>query len=339
MISTALLLTLLVAFIDDDRRRSIRRWFLLTANRWKITGILVVLIFVILMVLGITPLVRVAERTFSTSIFGAIASGLLSLVPIVITVNQLTISQLVATPEQLRNRIQSVQHFRMGIEEKLSHDMAAPTDPGEFLLIVNDLIAERATTLRDAAENINDRPKADCLVDYAEKILTESNELADTVTSTDLPLLEILLPIMDDEHSQNINTARTVRKEYPEAVSHQMTAVLKELEDLFVSKNVIQQYFKALYIQEALAKLSKLIAYTGGGAFILALASVMIFAGEKPLPIHPLLIQMMISAAAALSLTPIALLLAHIARIGTIVKHTVAPGAFTPRTEEDVIMK
>ena len=332
MIGTALLLALVAALISDDRRRSIRRWFLLEGSRWSVTILLDVFVFAISFAFGVTPLVHVAERTFSTAIFGAITSGLLSLIPIVVAVNQLTISQLFSTPEKLRNKIRSVQNFRTDIEEKLPGASTVPTDPDAFLLDVNALIADRAATLRDAAAG-DDDPKADALADYAEKILTETDELSETVESTNLPLIEILLPIMDDEHSQNINTSRSIRNEHPEAISHRTKTVLEELEDLFISMDIIRQYFKGLYIQEALANLSKLITYTGAGAFVLAILSVMVFSGAKPLPVAPLLIQLAISTAVAATFTPIAILVAYIARIGTIVKHTVAPGAFTPYKE------
>jgi hypothetical protein len=334
MTATTLLLGLLAVLISDDRRRRIQRWVLVEANRWTITGLQVVFVFLVMFVLGITPLVHVAERTFSTAIFGSITAGLLSMIPIVIAVNQLTISKLLATPKELRNKIQSVQNFRTDIEEQLPGQSVAPTDPGAFLRDVNDLVAERAAELRDAAADADDDdPKAGYIADFAEKILTETDELADTVAGTDLVMLEVLLPIMDDQHSQNINTARTIREEHPEIISHQMKTVLEELEDLFVSMDVIRQYFKTLYIQETLSNLSKLIAYTGAGSFVLSMLAVMVFSGEKPLPISPVLIQVTISATAALAYTPIGVLVAYVARIGTIVKYTIAPGAFTPRKE------
>ncbi|WP_435079514.1 hypothetical protein [Halococcus sp. AFM35] len=334
MIGTTLLFALLAVLIGGDRRQRIQRWVLLEANRWTITGIQVVAVFVIMFVLGITPLVHTAERTFSTTIFGGFTSGLLSLIPIVISVNQLTISQLLATPEKLRNKIESVQNFRTDIEEQLPGVSVAPTDPDEFLRDVNSLVAERATELRDAAADADEGdPKAEHIVDFAEKILAETDELADTVAETDLAMLEVLMPIMDDQHSENINTARQIREEHPEAISHRTRTVLEELEDLFVSMDIIRQYFKTLYIQEALSNLSKLIAYTGAASFVISMVAVMVFSGKKPLPVNPLVIQLSISVTAALAYVPIGILIAYIARIGTIVKHTIAPGAFTPRKE------
>ena len=334
MIGTALLLGLLALLIGTDRRRRVQRWVLLEADRWTITAIQVVFVFLVTFLLGMTPLVHVSERTFSTSIFGAFTSGLLSLIPIVITVNQLTISQLLATPEELRNKIQSVQNFRTDIEDRLSETEVASTDPDAFLHDVNDLVAERATTLRDAAAAADDdNPKAEDILDFAEKVLTETDELAHTVTSTDLPLIEVLLPIMDDEHSQNINTVRKIREAHPEAISHRTRTVLDELEDLFIAMDIIRQYFKTLYIQEALSNLSKLIAYTGAVSFIISMLGIMLFSGEKPLPVSPMLIQLSISITVALAYTPIGVLVAYVARVGTIVKHTIAPGAFTPRKE------
>ena len=321
--------------ISKEKRDQVRRWFLLDGDRWEVVSLLVLLVFILSFILGLTPLVAIAERRFSTTIFGSITSGLLSLIPIVIAVNQLTMSQLFSTPDELRKNMQNIQNFRKNIESKFPKEPTAPTNPDEFLIKVNSHLAELTTELRDATKNIDDKQLSAQIEEYCGDILKETEEIDEKIQGDNLPLIQILLPIMDDQHSKNINTARTMVAEHSEVLTPRTQELLKELRDLFVAMDVIRQYFKSLYIQEELARLSKLIAYTGSGAFVLSSFAVMVFAGRVPLPIPPAEIQLAVSVTLALAFTPVAVLVAFVARIATIVRHTVAPGTFTPRSETE----
>ena len=324
--------------ISKEKRDQVRRWFLLDGDRWEVVSLLILLVFILSFVLGLTPLVAIAEQRFSTTIFGSITSGLLSLIPIVIAVNQLTMSQLFSTPDELRKNMQNIQNFRKNIGSRFPEEPTAPTNPDDFLSKINSHLAEVTTELQDSAKNIENEHLSERIEEYCEDILEDAEEIDNKLQKDNPPLIQILSPIMDDHYSQNINISRTIVAEHSEILTPRTTELLKELRDLFVAMDVLRQYLKSLYIQEELARLSKLIAYTGSGAFVLSSFAVMVFAGRVPLPIPPYDIQLAVSATLALTFTPVAVLVAFVARIATIVRHTVAPGTFTPQSEtEDII--
>jgi hypothetical protein len=108
--------------------------------------------------------------------------------------------------------------------------------------------------------------------------------------------------------------------------------LLDELRELFVSMDVLRQYFKALYVQQELANLSRLIAYSGVTSFLTSVFLILLFARGTPV-LGPVLLEVLVSAALGVAFAPFAVLVSYIVRIATIVKRTTAPGAFTPLRE------
>jgi len=100
---------------DDSNQRRARRWLLLDGDRWTIVAVMVLGIFVGSLTLGLTNVIGVRESSFVTTMFSTIIAGLFSFIPLVIAVNQLTVSRLFGTPESLRDRIDSVHEFRLRV--------------------------------------------------------------------------------------------------------------------------------------------------------------------------------------------------------------------------------
>lgn len=312
---------------NEERQHRARRWLLLTGSRLRVTGGLVGFVFCSVFVLGLTNSVNLAEESFVTTVFGGIASGLFSFVPIVIAVNQLTISQLVATPDELRSRIESVHDFRVGIEERIHGGTVTPTEPAAFLGAVVDLISNRTTALRDATDT-HDAELDETITEYLDGVERLTAEITGPLAEDDPELFDVLLLLMGDEYSANVNTARRIQNEYGDALSERTNELMDTLRELFVSMDIIRQYFKSLYIQQELADLSRQIAYAGIVSFVTSILMVTLFATGQPAT-ESLFFNLLVSTGLAIAFSPFAVLFASVVRLATIAKRTAAPGAFT----------
>lgn len=330
----ALGILLVVAVLTDSQNRNrARRWVLLEGDRWIIAGGIVALVFAGSIVLSFTNVIGVSESAFVTTMFSTIIAGLFSLVPIVISVNQLTVSRLFATPGGLRERIDSVQNFRGDLEGMVPDEPVSPTEPARFLESVIGVVSDRTATLQRAATDLDDPQLAERIEEYVATIRAQAAEMDERLNGTHLPLIDVLLPMMGDGYSENVNIARRIQTTHAEALPEGIDATLEELRDLFVSLDVLRQYFKALYVQQELSNLSRLIALTGTGALLMSIFLVMLFATGQALSYHPLFLRGLVCLGVAIAVSPFAVLLAVMLRIATIVKRTSAPGAFTPRNE------
>jgi hypothetical protein len=334
----AMAVVLVAAFVvDPDRRTRFQRWFLLEGDRMRIAGWMVGLVALGAFLLGAFGVVGIEDHGFVTSMFGGVISGLFSFVPIVVAVNQLTVSQLFGSPEQLRREIESVRTFRGDVEERLPGERVAPTEPAAFLSDVLGLVLDRAYELRavvGATGSVDDRRRDlhSDVTTYVGTVEAQSEEIEERLDGTHQRLIEVLVPMMGDSYSRNVTDARRLAVEYRDVLSARAGTLLDELRELFVSMDVLRGYFKALYVQQELANLSRLIAYSGVTSFLTSVFLILLFARGTPV-LGPVLLEVLVSAALGVAFAPFAVLVSYIVRIATIVKRTTAPGAFTPLRE------
>jgi hypothetical protein len=318
---------------ERERRIRARRWLLLDGNRWAIVGGLVGSVFVVALVAGLTDVVGISKEGFVTNLFGGIISGLFSFVPIVVAVNQLTISELFGTPSSLRERIESVREFRGTVEERLPDVAVSPTDPGKFLAVATRVLSREAESLREAGSETGDATLRNRIDEYVDGVVGQTEQLKSRTEGEDDPLIEVLLPMMGDGYAENINAARRIQNECADTLTARANDLLDDLREMYVGMSILRQYYKALYIQQELARLSRLIVYSGLASFLVSAFLILTFADGTPPGGHGLGMLVFVSAALGVAFAPFAVLFSFILRIATIAKRTASPGAFTPRGE------
>jgi hypothetical protein len=318
---------------ERERRIRARRWLLLEGNRWIIVGGLIGSVFVVALVTSLTDIVGVAQPGFITNLFGGIISGLFSFVPIVVAVNQLTISELFGTPTRLRERIESVREFRGTVEQRLPDVAVSPTDPGKFLAVAARVLSREAKSLREAKSEVGDASLRERIDEYVDEVVAQTEHLKSRTEGEDDPLIEVLPPMMGDGYAENINAARRIQSECADTLTARANDLLDDLREMYVGMSVLRQYYKALYLQQELARLSRLIVYSGLASFLISAFLILTFADGAPPGGHGPGMLVFVSAALAVAFSPFAVLFSFILRIATIAKRAASPGAFTPRRE------
>jgi hypothetical protein len=326
------LLLVVATVASSPGRTRVRRWILLKGDRLVIAGGLTLFVFGSMLSLYAKGLISVDNTELVTTLFGSVISGLFSFVPIVVAVNQLTVSQLFGSPETLREQIADVRAFRQDIADFMPEEEGFPTAPDEFLADFVAIIVDRAAALSEAVDDRDDEA-ATAVAGYVRTIFEQAEEVEARLEPHYQSLIDVLIPMMGDGYSRNVVDARRLRREHAGALGERVDAALGQFEELFVSMDVLRQYYKALYVQQELAVLSRLIAYTGLTTFFVSSFVIIAFATGSFLADQPVARELFVSAAAAVSFAPFAILCSYMIRIATIAKRTTAPGAFTPRRE------
>jgi hypothetical protein len=328
------LLVAVAVLADPERRARLRRWFLLDGDRWLIAGAGAAVVFLVTLLLGLTDVVGVTQPGFVTSMLGGVISGLFSFVPIVVTVNQLTVSQVVGSPDELRSEIHSVDRFRSEIEAMHPEETVSSTEPASFLATAIEVVADHADCLEAELERPGvDPAAAEAVEAYLAVIREQSRHVEQRLDDAHLRLIELLVPMMGDSYSRNLNDARQLRHEFGDGLTQRAGVLLEELEQVFVELDVLRQYFKSLYVQQELSYLSRMVGYVGVGSFLISVFTVMLFANGQPLSAHPLLLDLLVSLVIATATLPFTVLVSFVVRVATIAQRTAASGAFTPRRE------
>ncbi|WP_242695476.1 hypothetical protein [Halomontanus rarus] len=336
---------------DTDSRDRARRWLLLEGDRWTIVVGFVVGIFGIALVLGISDVIGVRESRFVTTMFSTMIAGLFSFIPIVVSVNQLIVSRLFGTPDRLTERIDSVHEFRARVESQTTGDGVSPTEPAPFLARLAGTLGERADSLvtvcgsSDGSESDPAResegggdgedrsPALEAVCAFAERTSDHAETLGTQLTGTTTSVFAVVMPTMDHDYAASANEARRLRSRFDEDLSDRVTRSLSELRELYVTADATRQYFTTMYLQQELARLSRLITYSGTAALLLSTLVIMIYASGYPPVAHEGPLLVLVSLALAVAFSPLAVLFAYVVRIATILKRTSAPGAFTPPGE------
>ncbi|WP_126663263.1 hypothetical protein [Haloterrigena salifodinae] len=336
---------------DTASRREWRRWLLLEGDRRVIVGGFVAGVFVVALVLGVSDIIGVRESRFVTTMFSTMIAGLFSFIPIVVAVNQLIISRLFGTPDRLTDRIDGVQEFRSRVEGQTEGDGVSPTDPAPFLARLAGTLGSRADELAtqcgdaSSAGDGSERSRVDDAVDdtpisalesvcrFAERTREHTSDLSARLTGETTSVFAVVLPTIDHDYAGAANEARRLGRRFDEDLSSRSAALLEELRELFVTADATRQYFTTIYLQRELARLSRLITYSGTAAILLSTLVIMIYASGYPPVAFEGWLLVLVSAVLGVAFSPLAVLFAYVVRISAVLKRTSAPGAFTPPGE------
>lgn len=126
-------------------------WILLTGNRMIIALCLAVLLglfFGILELLGLVPLLNLQALFY---IYSGLITGNLTLITVVVSINQLFLSRELRTPGEVQTQIEDVVEYREEVEE--ATDEIAPVKPLGFLRVLVEATREEAQQLGGFAKN------------------------------------------------------------------------------------------------------------------------------------------------------------------------------------------
>lgn len=315
---------------SQENRHRTRHWFLLEADRRTIIAGFVGGVFLASLVLGLTDVIGVRESEFVTTMFSTIIAGLFSFVPLVVAINQLTVSRVIGTPEGLREQVADVNRFRDDVEAMAPVEVST-TDPAGFLWVLFRAIGERATALEAACTDCPSGAVREEVAEYAASVDKRAAAVCDQVADGGLRLWTVLLPVLNHNYSADCNRARRIQMH--DELPPDAEDLLDDLRELFVSVDVTRQYFKSMYLQQELAHLSRLITYSGAAAFLVSTLVIMIYATGYPPIVNELVLLILVTVSLAVAFSPFAILFAYVVRVATVLKRTSAPGAFTPLGE------
>lgn len=315
-----------------------RLWLLINANRGVVTGALALGLFAFLVVVaGINTLpLRMAMRngTMVERTFQAFVGALITGVTLVVTLNQLIISQELGSLSDQRDRMSGAMAFRRDVEGLL--DSISPPEPASFMQAFVELSQKRAEDLRDATDDNTDSEVRERVGDFADGIHEHADSVADQLSDAQFGQFEVIQAILNYNYSWKVYEARRIRHDHEDALSEDERTAFDELIEVLEFFGPAREHFKTLYFQWELVDLSRGILYIAVPALAVSIAS-LLFLDPSAVPGTTLgvaNIVLVISAAVAIASTPFFLLATYIVRLGTIAKRTLAIGPFILRESQ-----
>ncbi|MCL7416678.1 MAG: hypothetical protein M8354_02405 [Halalkalicoccus sp.] len=302
---------------------ALSRWVLLDGSRRLVAGLLLLSATIVFAIcLAVLGPVSDSEPVFS-ALSGLIA-GNLALISIVIAIDQLVLSRELVTPGERLGTIEDVAEFRERVAETTGRT-ALPITAPKFLdaVLTSTLDVVQGIDTDTARLDERDRRR---LTELVEEVV-ETAETVDTVVEDDdVRPFEALVRALYVDYGAHLRTIDRLRNggSLPASIDHRLSV----LHDHLVLIDVSRQYFRTLYIQRELPRLSRMLLYVGGLAEVTLVGVLFAF---MTVPAFPAALALVAGTA---GVAPLAVLVSYILRISIIAELTATVVPFvrpTPR--------
>lgn len=300
------------------------KWILIDGNRLRLSVLLAVGVFVVTFGMTQLGLITFQPASAVSSMFSSgIVSGVFSLITITLTVNQLVLSRVFGTVEDLTDRLDGTREFRRTVED-IAGRATSPNDPAAFLALIGETLGKRARAFE--AERNSMEPTED-IDDYLSGIHSYAERLEGVGGTEDT--MEIVSTLLGPAYAQRLTETDAIRRTHNDRATEELDAVAELLEAVAVAR----QFFKTMAIQQDLAQLSRRLAYLGIPILLVAFYATTVYTTVPSATVAQPLLPVVISAAIAIVLLPLAILLSYMFRLATIARYTVSVGPFVPPEE------
>ena len=118
-----------------EAREQLEDWFFLDANRLLVAGVLLGFVLAVMLVLRVTGIVPLGSVDSMFYVFGGLIGGNLTLISLVVSMNQLILSRQLGAPGEVREQIDATAQYRTRIADSTERDVA-PIIPTEFAIVL-----------------------------------------------------------------------------------------------------------------------------------------------------------------------------------------------------------
>lgn len=295
-------------------------WLVARGDRWGVILFLGIVTFFALLVLGFFGPGVVRESLTSSdsveTLFQGLVGAILTGVTLVLTINQLVLSQELGSVADQRERMDGAMKFFRDVEDLLDEEVT-PAQPSEFLHRLLEGMAERTERLRSelAGSEGEEETKLEALEQLEQGARRSMRELSGTEFGT----FGVVGATLSFNYSRHLHALRSVRSALD----------VDDVISLLESFGAAREHVKTLYFQWEMIELSKGIVFTGLPASVLASAAILYlnpsgFLLGTTLGMNHFFLTT--TFVVALSLLPFFVLVSYVLRIATVAKHTLAIG-------------
>lgn len=312
----------------------VKMWFLITANRWIVTGVLSLAMFglvVLFNLIGPTNVQTILGPQVVGNVFGSVIIAVVTGVSLILAIAQLVLSEQMGPLGEKRDEMRDQIEFRTSVEERIDDDVS-PAAPSAFLRTLIGAVSSQARTLRDVVEDDNDVDTY-ALVEYADSLIDHGETVGEELENTTFGSFEVIMPVLDYNYSWKIVAGRRLQAEYVGSITDEAEETLEELIGLLRFFAPAREYFKMIYFQWEINNIARGVLYASIPS--LAIAAYMILAFDPhqvsgfTLALHNR--YLFVGLVYTISLLPFTVVLAYILRIVTVTQRTLALGPFILR--------
>ncbi|MFC5972506.1 hypothetical protein ACFPYI_14295 [Halomarina salina] len=321
-----------------DTNTLVLRVLLETDRRLFALGLFVV-VFVALVVVGVvhpTSAILLREGDTVETLFNALISATVTGVTVVLTLNQLVLSQELGAVGDQRERMEGAMEFREDVESVLDTPVS-PADPSAFLRALVEVTAVRAEEVRDVLDTDNEDLR-EFVDDLVSSTTGNATQVSESLEGEKFGRYSVLSAALNFNYSWKLYAARRLRNQFADELNDEADEALEEFVETLMLFGPGREHFKTLYFQWELINLSRSIVVTAVPALVVAICTLVYYDpavfGGVVFGVDQ--VVLLVGLTAAIAVAPFVVLLSYVLRIATVTKRTLSIGPFILReTDRD----
>jgi hypothetical protein len=314
----------------ETNRNRVVHWLLVRGDRRQMVVMLSLIATTTYFALGFADFIGVTLSSLVATTFTSAVTGVFTIVAVTISINQLVLSRVIGSPSKIRDRIDSVEQFRSHVAANDPTLQVSPTMPADFLNALLRTLSSRVAEL-EVVKRAAHSSRTNDIEELQSTLQNICEQARKDLERSDYRLFRVLSPILTNEFSRHLNTAREIKAQSSELPAEQRESLERVIETL-EEVNITRHYFKTLYIHEELATVSRLILLTGLPAVLVSIGIILLYSADT-VYLGETALLVAVSVGLGIVLLPLNVLFAYGLRMGTIAKMTTTFGAFTPVDE------
>lgn len=319
----------------DSSLSAVSDWVLLDGNRLIVGGIIGLSVFVDLFVLQRAGVISFRNASGITRLSTGIVAGEFSLLTIVLSINQLILSQETGTTGEIRERLDGMMAFRRRFERTVGVD-TTPSEPVEMLRALTEATLETVDRLDAAGSREPDAAVADPIATYCAATGENLDRLRDALSDSSPGAFNALSAAIIGNYGWQAHLARRILQERGASLSAESRDALESIVELMEVFSVARAHFKTIYVRRELGSASRYFLVIGIPGLLCGVVLNTIYGANTVIPDSALPTAAMLLI--TVSCLPAALLASYILRTATVARRTANIGPMAlqkgARTEE-----
>jgi len=331
-----------VSTADTMRGRSgessLKIRLLLRTNRFVVTGALAAFVFASFMLFAVLldPSLQSEIRSTDTieTIFSAMIGVLVTGTTLVVSINQLVLSQETGPLGDQRQRMSDAMDYRTYAKDLLGD--VVPADPSAFLAaLVAE--AERRSEVLDRIVADDDEELERQVGEFVDSVHGNAQHVEDQLEGAQFGTFDVLFAALNFNYSWKIYQVERMTEAFDDVLGDDQREAFEDLHTALSMFGPAREHVKTLYFQWALVELSQYILYAAVPALAIA-GGMLAFVGAETFGPATFLtvpvVTWVVGLAFTITLVPFLLFTAYILRIATVAKRTLAIGPLVLRESE-----
>lgn len=282
-----------------------------------------------LSILNVVPLFDLQALFY---VYSGLITGNFTLITVVVSINQLLLSRELQTPGELRTQIENVIEYRRDVEG--AADEIAPVQPLGFLRLLVEATREQAQRLGGFSRNDAVQAEGDEIASEATRLTEQMDQINTLLRESETGTINVLLTLLRTNYAQEINRLRIIKERFEGKLSPPVHDSIDEVIDRLQEIDVARQYFKAIYFQQELSSLSRILLYVGLPAVAIATATLLVLTLPASEPEAIRHVDVLLPVSLAVGFLPLSILCSYILRTATVTNLTAATLPFTTPEQE-----